>query len=93
MIHEIRRALAFYSRPTRRLWLAMVVLVLVSAIAEAAGAAGVFGLLRILSDPDAAFSLPLVSAIALRLPATDLRSVTLTFTGLLAFHEYSNASP
>ncbi|MBI5544454.1 MAG: ABC transporter ATP-binding protein [Deltaproteobacteria bacterium] len=82
MIADIRAALALEGPGALRRWAALLPRALTSAAAEAAGAAAVFGLVRILADPRQATGLPVVSSLLPLLPDHAPRTVLLWLTVL-----------
>lgn len=92
MIDVLRKAFAMLPRSARLPWLVLVPLMLASAAAEAIGAAGVFYLVRIVSEPQRALQLPVFSSAAEALGWTDARSITIAFTlTLVAFYVVKNS--
>jgi len=80
MIDVLRKAFAMLPRSTRLRWALLLPLMLVSAAAEAVGAAGVFFLVRFVNEPSRALQLPIFSPIVMRLGWTDERSIIIAFT-------------
>lgn len=60
MIGNIRRALALLDRRHRLLWLGIVGLAVAASVLESAGVVLVFGLIKVMTDPKAAESLPVI---------------------------------
>jgi ATP-binding cassette subfamily C protein len=84
MLSTLRKCLTLLDPPTRRRWAAVVPLALVSALLETVGAAAVFTLIKIVSDPTQAQRLPVVSTIVTLLPWQSDRAVVLSLTILMA---------
>jgi ATP-binding cassette, subfamily B, bacterial PglK len=84
MLSDIRSALALVGPNARWRWVALLPLAVVAAAAEAIGAAAVFLLLRLLTDPDQAAALPGAAWLYDRLPDQSDRGVVLAFTGVVA---------
>jgi ABC-type multidrug transport system fused ATPase/permease subunit len=61
VLGEIRRAFGLLDRRERRRWAALVPLAAVGAAAEALGAAAVFFLVRVITDPRQAARIPLIA--------------------------------
>ncbi len=80
MAADVRRALALEGPGALRRWVALLPLLVLGAAVEAAGAAAVFGLIRILNDPAEATRLPVASTIAAWLPNHTPRTVLLVLT-------------
>ena len=79
-MRTIRNALALLPPTMRRQWAALVPLSLAAAGAEALGAAALYLLIRIVGDPAAARTLPVIA----RFTGGDWRSTVVVFTVLLA---------
>jgi ATP-binding cassette subfamily C protein len=77
----IRNALGLLPPTMRRQWAALVPLSLAAAGAEALGAAALYLLIRIVGDPEAARTMPVIA----RFTGGDWRSTVVVFTVLLAF--------
>jgi ATP-binding cassette subfamily C protein len=87
----LRKALRMLPPATRPRWLLLLPLMLASAVAEAAGAAGVFYLVQIVNEPGRALSLPVFSTVAHRLGLAEPRSILTGFTlALTAFYVCKN---
>jgi hypothetical protein len=72
-------------------WALLVPLMVVSAGAEAVGAAGILYLVRIVNEPARALEVPVFSSVAVRLGWTDERSVLIAFTlTLIVFYVAKN---
>ena len=67
--------LGWLDRRERRLWLALLPLVTLGALVEAAGALATFGLLRLVVEPELVRTAPVVSRIWRAWPADDPRAV------------------
>ena len=67
--------LGWLDRRERRLWLALLPLVTLGALVEAAGALATFGLLRLVVEPELVRTAPVVSQIWRAWPADDPRAV------------------
>jgi ATP-binding cassette, subfamily B, bacterial PglK len=80
-MRTIRDALALLPPATRRQWAALVPLSLAAAGAEALGAAALYLLIRIVGDPAAARTMPVIA----RFTEGDWRGTVVVFTVLLAF--------
>src|SRR5918993_638003 len=75
MLRDLR-AMASWLEPRDRIrWFLLVPLVSMAAFVEAIGALAVFGLLRIVVDPDRIQTTPVVSELWRRWPEGDLRSL------------------
>jgi ATP-binding cassette, subfamily B, bacterial PglK len=62
-VRTIRTALALLGRPARRGWAGLVLLSVVAAGAEALGAAALYAFIRIVTEPAAAFGIPLLGTL------------------------------
>jgi ABC-type multidrug transport system fused ATPase/permease subunit len=80
----IRRAFGLLPAAVRWRWAALVPLMLAAAAGEALGAAGLFGLIKIVGDPSLATTLPVARTVTAWLPWRDPRSVVVSFAVLLA---------
>jgi len=90
-VRTIRTALALLDRRTRRAWVALVLLSVVAAGAEALGAAALYGFIRIVAEPAAAFAVPLVGTLLAPLRGAGDRAVVIAATlALVAFHLAKN---
>jgi ABC-type multidrug transport system fused ATPase/permease subunit len=80
MLRDLR-AMASWIDPVDRLrWLLLVPLVSAAAFVEAIAALAVFGLLRIVVDPDLVLTTPVVAELWRRWPDNDLRSLVAALT-------------
>ena len=68
MLGTLRRALALLPPEMRGRWAALVPLLVLTAVLEAASAAAVFALVRVVADPAHAAAMPVVGAILRELP-------------------------
>jgi ATP-binding cassette subfamily C protein len=68
MISQLRKCLAFLSPGMRWRWAMLIPLAIIAAMMEGLGAAAVFFLIKIVSDPSRLPDLPVVSSLFLRLP-------------------------
>jgi ATP-binding cassette, subfamily B, bacterial PglK len=84
MLTTIRRAVGLLPAAVRWQWAALVPLMLAAAAGEAIGAAGLFGLIKIVGDPSLATTLPVARTVTAWLPWRDPRSVVVSFAVLLA---------
>ena len=84
MIAQVRKCLKFLSPRMRLRWALLIPLAIVAAVMEALGAAAVFFLIKIVSDPSRLFELPIVSAIFSSLPWRDDKAAVQFLTGLTA---------
>lgn len=75
MIHDVRTVLRWLTPRERWPWLALVPLVSLSALIEAAGALATFGLLRLVVEPEQVRTAPVVSQIWRAWPTDDPRAV------------------
>lgn len=75
MIRDVRTVLGWLAPRERWPWLALVPLVSLSALIEAAGALATFGLLRLVVEPDQVRTAPVVSQIWRAWPTDDPRAV------------------
>lgn len=83
LLADVRACLRLLDPAIRWQWMLLVPLGVVAALAEAFGAAAVFGLLQILAEPSRAGTLPMVSTVSRWLPARDAGGVAASFTALL----------
>ncbi|MBI3302784.1 MAG: ABC transporter ATP-binding protein [Deltaproteobacteria bacterium] len=84
MIATLRKCLLFLSPQIRWRWAGLIPLAVAAALLETLGAAAVFALMKIISDPSHVSRLPVVSAIYRVLPWREGRAVVLSFTVLVA---------
>ena len=87
MISDIRAVLAWLSPRERGRWALLVPVVSLAALIEAVGALAVFGLLRLVVDPELVRSAPmasLVSLVWLASPSDDPRAAVAVLTALVA---------
>jgi ATP-binding cassette subfamily C protein len=92
MFAVLRDSFALVPPAMRWRWGALVPLLLLTALFEAVGAAAVFALIKVLTDPAQAATVPVASALVRRLPRQDDRMVVLVFTTLVAlFYLAKNA--
>jgi ABC-type multidrug transport system fused ATPase/permease subunit len=88
VIQAVRRALALLDRRDRWLWLALIPLAAVAAVVEAAGAAAVFLLVRVLSGVTVSVPAP-SRLIAWLLPASDAGIIRFAVV-LVGFYAFRN---
>ena len=67
-------------------WIALPVLATLTGAAEAGAAAAVFALIKVIRDPAAVASVPVVGRIAPFLPSQDARGIVLAFTLMVALY-------
>jgi ABC-type multidrug transport system fused ATPase/permease subunit len=84
MIHSVRKCRAFLSPRMRWRWAVMIPLSVAAAGLEALGAAGVFFLIKIVSDPARLAEWPFASALTSRLPWQGEKAVVEFLTAALA---------
>jgi ATP-binding cassette, subfamily B, bacterial PglK len=84
------RALASWITPSDRFrWLLVVPLVAAAAFVEALGALAVFGLLRIIVEPDRAYTTPVVSELWRRWPDSNPQALLVVLTiGVAGFYAF-----
>ena len=87
MIGDVRTVLGWLTPRERWRWLALVPLVSLAALVEAAGALATFGLLRLVVEPDQVRTTPVVSQIWRAWPTDDPRAVVASLAlGVGAFY-------
>lgn len=87
MIRDVRTVMRWLAPRERWRWLALVPLVSLSALVEAAGALATFGLLRLVVEPEQVRTAPVVSRVWQAWPAEDPRSVVAALAlGVGAFY-------
>ncbi len=87
MIRDVRTVLSWLAPRERWPWLALVPLVSLSALVEAAGALATFGLLRLVVEPEQVRTAPVVSQIWRAWPTDDPRAVVAALAlGVGAFY-------
>jgi ABC-type multidrug transport system fused ATPase/permease subunit len=84
MYAVVKKCLALLPSATRWRWASLLPLVVATAASEAVGAASVFALVKIVTDPAQAMQMPIVSSLFGWLGWSEPRRVTLTFTLLVA---------
>jgi ATP-binding cassette, subfamily B, bacterial PglK len=84
MLATLRKCLTFLPLQARWRWAWLVPLAVTGALLEAIGAATVFALIKIISNPSQATSLPVISTIYTILPWHEERRVVFSFTILVA---------
>ena len=90
-VKAIRTALALLDAPARRRWVALVLLSFVAAGAEALGTIALYAFIRIVAEPAAALTIPVVGELLAPLRGADDRTVVVTATlGLVAFYLFKN---
>src|SRR5262249_14939827 len=80
MLATLRKCLAFLPLQARWRWAWLVPLAVTGALLEAIGAATVFALIKIISNPSQVTSLPVISTISTMLPWHEERRVVFSFT-------------
>ncbi len=80
MIGDLRTVLSWLTPRERRRWYALVPIMSLAALIEAAGALAVFGLLRLVVDPAQVRTTPVVSRLAEAWPGADPRAVVALIT-------------
>ena len=83
MLLTLKRCLALIPPGLRWRWAALVPLLLLTATLEMAGAAAVYGLIRVLVEPGEARTLPVVGALFRALPPLDDRTTVIAFAALV----------
>jgi ATP-binding cassette subfamily C protein len=87
MLRDLRAMAAWLDPRDRLRWLLLVPLVSLAAIVEAIGALAVFGLLRIVVDPERVRTTPVVSELWRRWPDDNLRTFVAALTiGVAVFY-------
>jgi len=87
LIGDIRTVLSWLPARERWRWLLLLPIVVLAAAIEALGALAVFGLLRLVVDPDQVRTAPVVSAIWRAWPSDDPRRIVATLAlGVGAFY-------
>jgi ATP-binding cassette, subfamily B, bacterial PglK len=81
---RFKKCLVLLPEEQRWRWASLIPLLLLTAVGEALGAAAVFALVKIVSDPAQVSSMPVASTLARWFPWHEPRQVILTFTGLVA---------
>jgi ATP-binding cassette subfamily C protein len=84
MLNTLRQCLSLLDASTRRRWIGLAPLAATSALLETVGAAAIFALIKIVSDPAQAAQFPGVSTLVTLLPWQDNQSIVLSFTLLMA---------
>ena len=84
MLTHLKKCTAMVPPETRRQWAALVPLILLTAAAESAGAAVVYGLVKIVADPSRVIEVPVAATIAARLPWPGREAVVTAFAALAA---------
>ncbi len=84
MLRTFQQSWSFLSRRERRQWAGLVPLAVLAAGVETVGAAAVFGLIKIISNPDSAKDLPLASGLYAALPRHDRQTVIVAMTVCVA---------
>ena len=79
----LRRALALLPREMRGRWAALVPLLVLTAVLEAASAAAIFGLVRIVADPAHAAAMPIVGRILRALPPLEPSGTIVLFAAFV----------
>lgn len=92
MLITLKRCLLLLDARARRRWVGLVPFVMVSALLETVGAASVFALVKIVSDPAHARQLPGLSAFLISLPWQDEQSILVSCTLAVAlFYVFKNS--
>ena len=92
MLTYLNKCTAMVPREMRRQWAALVPLILLVAAAESAGAAVVYGLVKIVADPSRVVEVPVAATIAAQLPWQGREAVVTAFATLAAlFYLAKNA--
>lgn len=84
MLTTLRTCVGLLSPRVRWRWMGLIPLVLAAALMEACGAAAVFALIKVMSDPSQVSTLPVVSLLYAALPWHGERAIVLSFTILVA---------
>lgn len=84
MISQLRKCLALLSRRMRWRWATLIPLAIIAAVMEGLGAAAVFFLIKIASDPSRLADLPVASSLFLRLPWRGEKAVVEILTAAVA---------
>ncbi|MEQ1759695.1 MAG: ABC transporter ATP-binding protein [Vicinamibacterales bacterium] len=86
---ELRKVFGLLPSSLRWRWYGLLPLLLLTAGLEALGAAAVFALLRVLTNPSSALDIPLVSAVPWLGEGADARLIVLSFTvGVMALYVF-----
>jgi ABC-type multidrug transport system fused ATPase/permease subunit len=87
MLSDLRAVISWLPGRERWRWLLLVPVAMIAAAIEAAGALAVFGLLRLVVDPELVRTAPVVSRVFVMWPSSDPRSVVaLLALGVGAFY-------
>jgi ATP-binding cassette, subfamily B, bacterial PglK len=89
VIRTVRTSLAMLPPDLRRWWLAVPLLGAATGAAEGGGAAAIFGLIKIISDPAQANTLPVAARIMPLLPRHDHAGLILQFALLVALYHFA----
>jgi ATP-binding cassette subfamily C protein len=84
MLETLRKCLTLIPHAMRWRWAGLIPLVVVTATLETVGTAGIFALMKILSDPAQAYQLPIIGALYRALSVAGDREVVLVFTLIVA---------
>ena len=84
MLLQFRKSLELLPPPLRRRWLVLIPLSVSAAAVEALGAAAVFAFIKVISDPQQVFELPLLSAAYRVFPWRDDQAIVVSFAALVA---------
>ncbi|HEX9444936.1 MAG TPA: ABC transporter ATP-binding protein [Candidatus Binatia bacterium] len=91
MIAQVRKCLAFLSPRLRWRWAALIPVAIVAALMETLGAAAVFFLIKVVSDPASVYETPVLSFVFARLPWRGDRAVVQVLTVLVGlFYLFKN---
>jgi ATP-binding cassette subfamily C protein len=92
MWSQVRRCVALMAPPLRGRWLSLLPLILLASVFEATGTAAIFGLVRVIAEPDTINSIPPLAEMAARLPHQGPRDLVVWFTCMVAlFYLAKNA--
>src|SRR5437763_16757516 len=92
MLDTLRKCLRMLPPSSRRNWLLLMPLALVTGLAEMGAAAGVFAIIMVLSNPSKGLAVGWIAAIVRHLPWPSQNAVILQLTGLLgAFYVAKSA--
>ena len=86
MLDSVRKSILMLPADRRWRWIALPVLAALTGAAEAGAAAAVFALIKVIGDPAAVASVPVVGRIAPFLPSQDARGIVLAFTLMVVLY-------